>query len=161
MRSELCKIHSTFQSTLPRRERLGDHARYVKDFIFQSTLPRRERLNASADQIMLSDFNPRSHEGSDFKPENSVYQKQRISIHAPTKGATFVKSLTSPKMIISIHAPTKGATIRKRTMSGSSPISIHAPTKGATLRLHYFSLDSKISIHAPTKGATLQNLQKP
>ena len=32
-----------FQSTLPRRERLGCGMRPVADFIFQSTLPRRER----------------------------------------------------------------------------------------------------------------------
>ena len=38
--------------------------------------------------ISETDFNPRSHEGSD-KVFVRIYQKTRISIHAPTRGATF------------------------------------------------------------------------
>ena len=77
------------------------------------------------------DFNPRSHEGSDDGVKNWE-QNLTISIHAPTRGATFrilVPNLckrfqsTLPRgerlldtilahltKIISIHAPTRGAT---------------------------------------------------
>ena len=58
----------------------------------------------------LSDFNPRSHEGSDAHPEKCYPSAQNISIHAPTKGATVQTHLLVGLSGISIHAPTKGAT---------------------------------------------------
>ena len=56
----------SFQSTLPRRERLKSIVPLIMAIIFQSTLPRRER---------------RVHK---TKRRGGI----RISIHAPTKGAT-------------------------------------------------------------------------
>ena len=55
---------------------------------FQSTLPRRERPCAHVSRDILVNFNPRSHEGSDDNCHSSKYGHKRISIHAPTKGAT-------------------------------------------------------------------------
>ena len=126
---------------------------YLDDYLFQSTLPREERL-------------------SKFK---SMTEEQKISIHAPTRGATsFIISTTSP-ISISIHAPTRGATRAFILCSLSSVISIHAPTRGATTYhksgapIHDFNPRSHersdsvffsfwafllISIHAPTRGAT-------
>ena len=80
----------------------------------------------------------------------------RVSIHAPTKGATFLSPHRINNWRVSIHAPTKGATsngsstqlqlsqfqsthpqrVRRRgRMSPRQgvPVSIHAPTKGATV----------------------------
>ena len=37
-------------------------------------------------------------------------RRQRVSIHAPTKGATDLYELEKIKDAVSIHAPTKGAT---------------------------------------------------
>ena len=55
-------------------------------------------------------FNPRSHEGSDTLLFKRLYLSQ-ISIHAPTKGATFTPAFRYACVTkISIHAPTKGAT---------------------------------------------------
>ena len=65
---------------------------------FQSTLPRRERQ----DIIILK------------------FHFFIISIHTPTKGATFFAILFAVIVLISIHTPTKGAT----TASGSSGIGI-------------------------------------
>ena len=54
-------------------------------------------------------FNPRTHSGCDFmmKDVNSSF---KVSIHAPTRGATrhFVRSILI--LHVSIHAPTRGAT---------------------------------------------------
>ena len=58
-------------------------------------------------------------------------------------------------MRISIHAPTRGATGGKDIIGGASEISIHAPTRGATLTDLGYEVQFKISIHAPTRGATV------
>ena len=86
-----------FQSTLPREERqtYGDT---VVDTIgsFQSTLPREERLNATKCSRHCCNFNPRSHERSDRVGRDARSFIFLISIHAPTRGATFtvVNSVT-------------------------------------------------------------------
>ena len=56
------------------------------------------------------DFNPRSREGSDIVYSTGLTMSNKISIHAPAKGATETKSLASEWLEISIHAPAKGAT---------------------------------------------------
>ena len=78
---------STFQSTLPRRERRL-LSRYGSDWArFQSTLPRRERRMQQRGSKYDQNFNPRSREGSDTERETAEHWKE-ISIHAPAKGAT-------------------------------------------------------------------------
>ena len=101
----------------------------------------------------------------------------RISIHAPTRGATFRRLPGPLHLLISIHAPTRGATRRPHgCRAGPHQISIHAPTRGATMigrqsisrgrdfnpRTHtgcdrgdaVIHVIRCISIHAPTRGAT-------
>ena len=87
-----------------------------------------------------SRFNPRTHTGCDPVCEPSVKPKHRfqsthphrvrpqlldkinnvtrVSIHAPTQGATLARTDTSPMVRVSIHAPTQGAT---RASSPYSP----------------------------------------
>ena len=60
-----------FQSTLPRRERPGYSWNWDENTLFQSTLPRRERPLYPFGSIWL------------------IPSNRYISIHAPTKGATF------------------------------------------------------------------------
>ena len=85
--------------------------------IFQSTLLQEERLHTT---LQFRD-------------------KTIISIHAPTRGATFPAGvvLTLPE-IISIHAPTRGATFYNRDVCRQGEISIHAPTRGATAKMHNY-----------------------
>ena len=55
---------------------------------FQSTLPREERQSHLTASLYVHDFNPRSHERSDWWGvvcTSTIY----ISIHAPTRGATW------------------------------------------------------------------------
>ena len=188
-----------FQSTLPRGERLAYHLLLILFLLFQSTLPRGGRrlclvfdLFQRKFQFTLprgerlcrichsnnirKNFNPRSHEGSDLCQGNCTLV-QEISIHAPTRGATFIRDCEKAIGKISIHAPTRGATMlvmfddcglvfqstlprgerRQNQMSifDMIRISIHAPTRGATpadlITAKYCQL---ISIHAPTRGAT-------
>ena len=107
------------------------------------------------------------------------FQFGTVSIHAPTRGATWMPSYSI--LIyhrVSIHAPTRGATLgsppiivsslrfNPRTHTGcddnmivclylSITVSIHAPTRGATLSESLCNgPGQKVSIHAPTRGAT-------
>ena len=113
--------HVGFQSTLPRGERredLGTDAATVGISIHAptrgATCPSRQchrstghfnpRSHEGSDAVFLSDnpvdfnFNPRSHEGSDVAPVQPA-PTEEISIHAPTRGATFWKaSKTSGQM---------------------------------------------------------------
>ena len=65
--------------------------------VFQSTLPRGERRNFCRSVCQKGDFNPRSHEGSDTIL--LLYQAgHRISIHAPTRGATIKRAISMPNL---------------------------------------------------------------
>ena len=78
--------------------------------LFQSTLPREERHCLIVKTSLYSYFNPRSHERSDLK--RCKYMRYKIiSIHAPTRGATFSLNEVLRCPDISIHAPTRGATV--------------------------------------------------
>ena len=150
---------SVFQSTLPqgeRRQQLYESFHFVR---FQSTLPQGER-RALWQQCLtvLKDFNPRSHKGSDVFPRSNVLLFQRISIHAPTRGATKVLSFLHHPCSISIHAPTRGATGKEFKLPEDITISIHAPTRGATAMELGRPSYGFISIHAPTRGATLTEI---
>ena len=57
-----------------------------------------------------TDFNPRSHKGSDIYRRSFTNNYSNISIHAPTRGATVTAEAREPDPEISIHAPTRGAT---------------------------------------------------
>ena len=86
---------------------------------FQSTLPRGERLRSGTRCRICYDFNPRSHEGSDYgRIKKKPYGG--ISIHAPTRGATKVFVRIYQKTRISIHAPTRGATVATSRVKGCS-----------------------------------------
>ena len=64
--------------------------------IFQSTLPRGERpCRWMYMDIIPTYFNPRSHEGSDVPWIHHSQEVIVISIHAPTRGATFIALVSS------------------------------------------------------------------
>ena len=67
-------------------------------------------MDCICDEWTILYFNPRSHEGSDRCRTSKVIQRVRISIHAPTRGATRVNCFVYLLSGISIHAPTRGAT---------------------------------------------------
>ena len=100
----------------------------------------------------------------------------KVSIHAPTQGATGVEigyfpeivfQSTHPRRVrlqagllkervifVSIHAPTQGATYDWESRYPKFYVSIHAPTQGATGGTINIIAHKGVSIHAPTQGAT-------
>ena len=142
---------------------------------FQSTRPRGARPSTASLRCRTTSFNPRAHVGRDpfYKP---LQLFKRVSIHAPTWGATHQALVTAVLSAVSIHAPTWGATPSAIFLPASLPVSIHAPTWGATLRetsssstpsfnprahvgrdvphRHTERAAQGVSIHAPTWGAT-------
>ena len=107
----------------------------------------------------------------------------RISIHAPTKGATICSNRMSFIVAISIHAPTKGATKpvvynrireafqstlpRRERRSGCTPglnrVDFNPRShEGSDPSFSSVFFCLSISIHAPTKGATVvSNIRQP
>ena len=82
--------------------------------------------------IMLQHFNPRSHEGSDnslkYPATNSAFQSTLPRGERQNGGYA-----TDVTYVISIHAPTRGATFFLVVRRLHPGISIHAPTRGATM----------------------------
>ena len=64
--------------------------------------------------------------------QNVTITECKISIHAPTRGATTKDTDKALRHTISIHAPTRGATYKRKKHLDKGKISIHAPTRGAT-----------------------------
>ena len=97
----------------PTRGATCETCNYCHNNRFQSTLPREEQHMNQMHIPIIHNFNPHSHERSDFVP-------RRISRY----------------IVISIHAPTRGATGWRFRLFANSAISIHAPTRGETAILH-------------------------
>ena len=145
-----------FQSTLPREERQQTAAADVKREDISIHAPTRgatQKLGIAS--VKMYDFNPRSHERSD--PCGWCYRLRQIYFnprsHERSDGD--VNKIDCGGSVISIHAPTRGATFVPRRISRYIVISIHAPTRGATPDPFFSFFLNKISIHAPTRGATV------
>ena len=85
-----------FQSTLPQGERLRNRESGREKRLFQSTLPQGERRITGRIYRRDCNFNPRSHKGSD-NANGLPEQNYRISIHAPTRGATKESTTTQKR----------------------------------------------------------------
>ena len=144
--------------------------------MFQSTRPRGARHYIEHERPKEISFNPRAHVGRDVI---SVLARTtaKVSIHAPTWGATSDQNNSYGSYIVSIHAPTWGATAQLG--KGDSARDRFNPrahvgrdlrfAKCLTLYLLFQSTrprgarplaqlgpvrHSDVSIHAPTWGAT-------
>ena len=98
-------------------------------------------------------FNPRTHEGCDSLASTGGYPAY-VSIHAPTRGATFIKDMvddsdqfqsTHPRGVRRklLHRLYDATGFNPRTHEGCDRIVYHLGTL------------SSVSIHAPTRGATV------
>ena len=86
---------SSFQSTLPRGERPIYLHHLTFTARFQSTLPRGERQNVSSLFQVPTSFQSTLPRGERRGNGKSSSSSSRISIHAPTRGATFIDHFTS------------------------------------------------------------------
>ena len=165
-----------FQFTLPRGERRHNDILVCPACGFQSTLPQGERpYPGHSLTAILNNFNPRSHKGSDYHSHGGNWDDWKISIHAPTRGATYLDPEAAHDRTISIHAPTRGATCwfqdpasecrfqstlpqgeRRFFHGGICPVCDFNPRshKGSDGEDQHRRPPGYISIHAPTRGAT-------
>ena len=191
----MCKVVSIHAPTRGATSRMYQGA---SPQLFQSTPPRGGRPTSPTLPRAIPCFNPRPHEGGDIKEDEQRSRDEKfqstpprggrltshayysdydkVSIHAPTRGATIEIHERDASNLVSIHAPTRGATAVElitdaRGAFQSTPprggrhdthfclrqlrvVSIHAPTRGATCCRLYTVERKKVSIHAPTRGAT-------
>ena len=89
----------------------------------------------------ITNFNPRSHEGSDASSRSGSKNRVIISIHAPTRGATSVYFDAFTQSFISIHAPTRGATIKATSFSLTSGFQSTLPRGERPLHLLFKLLE--------------------
>ena len=110
--SDLTNESSTtlFQSTHPHGVRQDIKSKYKTKKEFQSTHPHGVRPRAWICWPRLVSFNPRTHTGCDLDLLVQQGKLTKVSIHAPTRGATSDILRSSGEAGVSIHAPTRGAT---------------------------------------------------
>jgi len=177
---------------------------HVPTMAFQSTLPQGERLSPSLNLANFQDFNPRSHKGSDIvqsvlkttkaefqstlpqgerrQPWPERLQRETISIHAPTRGATQLPPGSHPGIKHFNPRSHKGSdydlfsgvlssgNFNPRSHKGSDNYyrSLCLPHLYFNPRSHKGSDQGEpsgqrkkvISIHAPTRGATKKDVQE-
>ena len=122
--------------------------------IFQFTLPREERRQVQAQPLTLQNFNPRSHERSDFL----VLTSKRLILYFNPRSHERSDATTLRQGIYRLNfnprSHERSDSCAGRIFDSLLTISIHAPTRGATSP-HYRAYHKVfISIHAPTRGAT-------
>ena len=85
---------------------------------------------------------------------------QKVSIHAPARGATARLPLPSPPPRVSIHAPARGATARLRHRFYFSTRFNSRAREGRDLLRRSAVIVRAVSIHAPARGATVVKAKK-
>ena len=139
--SAFCRDHRKFQSTLLQEERQFRNGFVMIRSYFNPRSYKRSDIWTTSSIEDHSDFNPRSYKrsdvykndrdtcGSNFNPrsykrsDQGIYSKRKylkISIHAPTRGATMNSTKYVSNMLISIHAPTRGATRTSDVFCGTA-----------------------------------------
>ena len=143
---------------------------------FQSTHPRGVRLNSQCDKTLILGFNPRTHEGCDLRRATAL-QRYKVSIHAPTRGATKAVRALRANFIEFQSTHPRGVRLSLGLKSiiaygfqsthprGVRPDGSYYATDLAKfqsthprgvrrLRLRKYFFNLIVSIHAPTRGAT-------
>ena len=147
-------LQREFQSTHPRGVRPVQIVCLSIRLLFQSTHPRGVRRQNFGKIYQYQSFNPRTHEGCDINIK--ILQLWMISFNPRTHEGCDARTWSSKlQSFVSIHAPTRGATYNHKRRQEISSVSIHAPTRGATWGWLSWLCYNSVSIHAPTRGATL------
>ena len=139
------------------------------------------RSRAGSDRLIkafrhiIGGFNPRSRAGSDKQAEAAEDFGQVVSIHAPARGATWIRHWVFAQTSVSIHAPARGATRAAGIPQGENwfqstlPRGERPDNSGYVAAYRGFNprsragsdrlpknlyLCTNVSIHAPARGAT-------
>ncbi len=128
--------------------------RYQVAYPFQSTRPRGARQRHKENGQRENCFNPRAHGGRDGLCLRRAAARARVSIHAPTGGATLPGGLDDFTVSVSIHAPTGGATGSASSRLAWQQFQSTRPRGARPLHPSPDILTGWVSIHAPTGGAT-------
>ena len=169
--ADIISIHAPTRGATPLKRCHCDAA------IFQSTRPRGARRSKDADGLSSKLFQSTRPRGARPRSRARISPGRRISIHAPTRGATACSALRAISGTISIHAPTRGATLSDRRLTPVPTVFQSTRPRGAR-RLRnilkqnimlfqstrprgarpdiyaFIYIPVDISIHAPTRGAT-------
>ena len=122
--------------------------------IFQFTPLREGRRTKRNGRDSPIHFNSRPSARGDGNRPKQYSSGQRISIHAPPRGATHEASLMLANSFISIHAPPRGATTRPADGSRFAPYFNSRPSARGDQGIQLVRRGYDISIHAPPRGAT-------
>ena len=151
---DLILVHFAISIHAPARGATGKlMKKSPSSTIFQFTPLREGRLQNPPAVSQMQYFNSRPCERGDVHKYGKAIV-QRISIHAPARGATDDRKGCCIADTISIHAPARGATEMEESQRMLERISIHAPARGATWGTLSRQCSAPISIHAPARGAT-------
>ena len=90
------------------------------------------RLNLPVTTIPKCGFNPRTHTGCDVQGGGSFDFEVRVSIHAPTRGATWRTGSVSYLYLFQSTHPHGVRPLVSKLPLVPVKVSIHAPTRGAT-----------------------------
>ena len=144
-------IELLFQSTRPRGARLDS---MVKSMILPVSI-HAPRVGATSSVMLPSReacFNPRAHAGRDFFPRPR-FRCVGVSIHAPTRGATFTGHGSPPHYRFQSTRPRGARLVWFDIANGTACFNPRAHAGRDIGHLHMGHL-VKVSIHAPTRGAT-------
>ena len=84
-------------------------------------------------EIMDSRFNSRARKGRDPRERRKAHGHDKVSIHAPARGATDVFALPELAMTFQFTRPQGARHTRRRAERVIKKVSIHAPARGATI----------------------------
>ena len=123
---------------------------------FQSTRPRGARQTMNVYLREDVDFNPRARVGRD-ECASLIHAYEYLFQSTRPRGRDGEAHLSARHSKISIHAPTRGATVACCCRGAFRIISIHAPTRGATRYRVVVTLDAKFQSTRP-RGARQQHI---
>ena len=106
----------------------------LRHFAFQFTRPQGARQCGHTAEVQLYGFNSRAHKGRDFV--FSVHSLHVfVSIHAPTRGATYGAFRSSATPVFQFTRPQGARLLVLFKLAVTLAVSIHAPTRGATAKV--------------------------
>jgi len=144
--------HQSFQFTRPRGARHAVANAPFAEPPFQFTRPRGARPKKSSTKKRAQRFNSRAHAGRD--PSRTNYSLcMRVSIHAPTRGATHPQKRKEAGTMFQFTRPRGARQSKSNVQSGTQGFNSRAHA-GRDRLVRGASAKRSVSIHAPTRGAT-------